>query len=218
MQIKEVKSNKIITSREAILYIKGDCIAKIFNDPITIKSRINIIEVFLNNKVDGFPEILDFVYDKEQIVGYIMKYYLYLKSILNIKNLRQKKEKCIELINIHNNLKNKYNLCYCDFHEKNVYLHHNSVLLLDADSSVPKNKESEIITDRYLCDFILKIIYNTSFFDNEIYYLKNERRIIRDYLYNDIKTIEDLISFIENITKKDIKNTLKKIPYQITKL
>ena len=222
MELSEVKSNKIIKSREAILYIKGDYISKIFHDSITMNSRINIIEVFLNNIVKGFPKILEYVYDKDELVGYMMNYYLNIKSIQSIKNLRQLKEKCIELIYIYINLKNEYNLCYCDFHEKNIYIHHNSILLLDADSSVPKNKETEILTDRYLCDFIIKMIYNTSFFDNELYYLQNEREIIRNHLYTTasgekIETLDNLEEFTQNVTKSDIRKVLQKIPYKITK-
>ena len=78
---------------------------------------------------------------------------------------------------------------------------------------------NENVTDKYLFDYILSTIYNVSFFDYEIYYTSEERKIIRDELYkfkdSIIKRIEDLELFVQSSTKADIKKVLKKVPYNI---
>lgn len=129
-------------------------------------------------------------------------------------------KKCLELIDIYLDLKNNYNLCYYDFHNGNVCINNNSILLLDIDSCVIGKHENEIITDKYLCDYVLKMIYKTVFFDYEIYFSKEERKMIRNALYENIsgekiETIEDLKLFTQTITKADIKKVLKKLPYNI---
>lgn len=91
---------------------------------------------------------------------------------------------------------------------------------MDIDSCAIGKLENEKITDRYLCDYVLSMIYKTIFFDYEIYFSSDERQLIRTTLYKnisgkEIKTIEDLRLFIQTITKSDVKRVLKRLPYKI---
>ena len=207
---KKKTDNNIIISRESKLYINNDIIYKIFKENINIKERIKIIEIFLNNKINNCPEIYDFIYKNSRIIGYSMKYYPQAVKLSQNVNFNHTKEKCLELIDIYLNLKNNYNICYSDFHDDNILINNKSILLLDIDSCIIKNAKNEIITNKYLCDYILSKIYKTLFFDYEIYFSPDECKEIRNYLYKNIngqkiETIEDLKQFIFIITKKTQK-------------
>lgn len=214
-----VPNNRIINSSEGTLYINKNIIYKIFNN-IDIDQRIRVIRKLLANKINYCPEIYDFVYKESTIVGYAMKYYK--NTVAFSQNMRFNfiVKKCIELIDIYLDLKNNYNLCYSDFCNKNVHINNSSILLLDIDSCAIGKLENEKITDRYLCDYVLSMIYKTIFFDYEIYFSSDERQLIRTTLYKnisgkEIKTIEDLRLFIQTITKSDVKRVLKRLPYKI---
>ena len=129
------------------------------------------------------------------------------------------KKKCLELLYLYMQLKNRYDLCYADFHNGNVCINNSSILLLDVDSCLIGKNINENITDKYLLDYILSVIYNVSFFDCEVYYTQEERKAIRDELYknNDdaIKTVKDIEQFVSTVTKSDVKKVLKRIPYNI---
>ena len=215
-----ISNNKIINSRESTLYINKNIIYKIFKENIDINERIKVINKLLTNEINCCPEIYDFVYKDSMIVGYAMKYYK--NAVLLSQNTKFNFiiQKCIELIDVYLDLKNNYNLCYSDFHDGNVFINNSSILLLDIDSCAIGKKENEKITDKYLCDYVLKMVYKTIFFDYEIYFSKEEREIIRKNLYENIKgekieTVEDLRLFTQTITKGDVKKVLKKLPYNI---
>lgn len=216
----DVQNNRIINSRESTLYIDKNIIYKIFNEDIEINQRLKVIKKLLENKTNYSPEIYDFLYKESNVVGYTMKYYKNIVAFSRNMRFSFIIKKCLELINIYLDLKNNYNLCYSDFHNGNVCINNYSILLLDIDSCVIGKHENEKITDKYLCDYVLKMIYKTVFFDYEIYYSKEERKMIRNILYKDIsgkkiETIEDLRLFTQTIRETDIKRVLKKIPYNI---
>ena len=217
---KSIPNNRIINSRESTLYIDKNIIYKIFKEEININQRIKVIKKILVNKTNYFPEIYDFVYKNSIIIGYAMKYYP--NAIEFSQNMRFNfiKKKCLELIDIYLNLKNNYNLCYSDFHKGNVYINSDSILLLDIDSCAVRKDKNENITDKFLCDYVLKMLYKTIFFDYEIYFSQEERKIIRGILYENtsgekIETIEDLRLYTQIVTKGNIKKVLKKLPYSI---
>ena len=129
------------------------------------------------------------------------------------------KKKCLELLYLYMQLKDRYDLCYADFHNGNVCINNSFILLLDVDSCLIGKNINENITDKYLFDYILSVIYNVSFFDCEIYFTQEERKTIRDELYkNDgdiIKIVKDIEQFVSTVTKSDVKKVLKRIPYNI---
>lgn len=216
-----IPNNKIIESRESILYIDKGIIYKIFRDNVDINQRIDIIKLFLDNKINGCPEIYDFVYNNSMIVGYIMKYYSNAIPFSQNMKFNFIKEKCVELIDIYLNMKNNYNLCYSDFHNDNVCINNSSILLFDIDSCAIRKSKNETIADKYLTDYVLSMIYKVIFFDYEIYFLPEEREKIRNILYENngykIETIEELKMFAQTSTKSDIKKVLKRLPYNIRK-
>ena len=116
-------------------------------------------------------------------------------------------------------LKNRYDLCYADFHNGNVCINNSSILLLDVDSCLIGKNINENITDKYLIDYILSVIYNVLFFECEIYFTPEERKAIRDELYkgNDgtIRSVKDLEQFISTVTKSEVKKVLRRIPFNI---
>ena len=217
---KNIPHNKIINSRESTLYIDKNIIYKIYKENIDINKRIKVINKFLENKINCCPEIYDFVYKDSMIIGYAMKYYKNAIMFSQSMKFNFIIKKCLELIDIYLNLKKNYNLCYSDFHDGNIVINNSSILLLDIDSCTFRELNNDIITDKYLCDYVLKMIYKTIFFDYEIYFSSEERKIIRDCLYENIngekiETIEDLKLLTQTITKKDIKKVLKKLPNNI---
>lgn len=214
-KIKQLPNLKLISSRESNCLIYKDIIFKIFINENLTEDRIDIINYFINNKIDNCPIIYDLIYDNDKIVGYSMEYYKKAVSINNINRLKILKEKCLELINVYTNLKKNNNICYIDFNRNNVYINNNQILLLDIDSSLINNNINEEISIKLLIEFIISLIYKTYFFENEVYFSIQERQYIRNILCDNINTINNLITLINDISKKDIKHTLKKIPYKI---
>ncbi len=217
-----IPNNKIINSRESMLYIDNGVIYKIFKDSVDINQRIEAIKVFLDNEIDGCPQIYDFLYKNSMIIGYSMKYYSNAIAFSQNMKFNFITEKCGELIDIYLNMKNNYNLCYSDFHNGNVCINNSSILLFDIDSCAIRKSENKTITDKYLCDYVLSMMYRVIFFDNEIYFLPEEREKIRKVLYEynngqKIETIENLKTFVHTATKHDIKKVLKRVPYNIKK-
>ena len=217
---KSISNNRIINSRESTLYIDKNIIYKIFKENIDINKRIKVIEILLNNDIIGCPKIYDFVYHNLQIVGYTMQYYPNAVPFSQNMKFEFIRKKCLELIKLYLDMKNNYNLCYIDFYNENVFINNSSILLLDIDSCEIKENEKQKIADKYLCDYVLKMIYKTIFFDYEIYFSLEEREKIRKVLYKDIngqriETIKDLEMFVQTTTKSDIKKVLKKLPYSI---
>jgi hypothetical protein len=216
----KTKAN-IIRSSESNCYIIKDVVYKVFKNNINFEDRMNIIKIFLNNHINGCPYIYDFIYNDNQYVGYAMKYYPNTNTISPKLDFNLQKEKCIELINLYIKLKNIYDICYYDFHKDNVRLFKNNILLFDIDSCLLKNPQNIKTSERILNEYILSIIYNTFFFDNEILYMPKERNLIRKNLYttikgNKIETLSDLKYFLLTVSKKDTKKVLKRIPYKIT--
>lgn len=214
-----MKDMKKITSLESTCYIRNDLVYKIFKPNIDISKRIEIIKLFLNNKVEGCPEIYDLIYEDNMVIGYIMKYYSRLKEIKNISNFNFVKQKLLELINLHLFLMEKYNIFYFDYNDHNVFLNKKNILLLDIDSCFTENDKSEFATN-ILIDFILSVIYKINYFDIRIYFLPEERQIIEDIIYTNyngerIKNIYDIKNFINNVSSKDIKMQLKRMPYKL---
>ena len=221
MELKElINANlKSLDSNESNCYFDKDKVYKIFKNNIDIESRIEVIKKILNNNIQGCPQLYEFIYDCDGVVGYSMEYYKKAIPFSSKMRFDFRKKKCLELLYLYIQLKDRYDLCYADFHNKNVYINQSSILLLDIDSCLIGKRINENVTDKYLIDYILSNIYNVSFFDYEIYYTQEERKIIRDELYkfNDstIKKIEDLELFVQSSTKPDIKKVLKKLPYNI---
>ena len=221
MELNEVtnKKFKLLDSRESINYFDNDKVYKIFKNNIDVESRIDAIKIFLNNNIQGCPQLYEFIYKGDRIVGYSMKYYKRLIPFSGKMRFEFVKKKCLELLKIYVNLKDNYNLHYIDFHNRNVYINNSSILLLDIDNSLIGKNINENITDKYLFDYILSVIYNVSFFDNEIYFTQEERKIIKDELYKNnngtIKTTKDLEQFVQTVTRNNVKKVLKKIPYSI---
>ena len=216
---EELGKLKKIESLESNCYLKKDVVYKIFKENIDIEKRIKIIKIFLNNKIDGCPKIEDLIYEDNKVVGYIMKYYPRLKQLKDINNFNFLKQKLLELIKIHLLLENEYNICYFDYSNNNVFLYNKNILLLDIDSCLNKENNSLIARDM-LIDFILSIIYKINYFDIEIYFTMEERHLIEDIIYTNyngdkINNIADIQNFLNNITMKDIKKQLKKIPYKL---
>lgn len=221
MDLKEVinENFKSLDSNESKCYFDKDRVYKIFKNNIDIESRIEVIKKIINNNIQGCPQLHEFIYDCDRVVGYSMEYYKKAIPFSSKMRFDFRKKKCLELLYLYIQLKDKYDLCYADFNNKNVYINQSSILLLDIDSCLTGKSINENETDKYLIDYILSIIYNVSFFDYEIYYTHEERKIIRDELYkfknSTIKKIEDLELFVQSSTKPDIKKVLKKIPYNI---
>ena len=213
---------KKIVSQEATLYIDKSLIHKIFKGEIDIESRIKVIDIFLCHYITGCPEIYDFIYDNSQIVGYTMKYYPRAVPFSQNMKFEYIRKKCLELIELYLDMKKTCNLCYCDFHSKNIYINNSSILLLDVDSCALGKDANENISDKLLCDYVLSMIYKVIFFDYEIYFTPSERQIIRSNLYKDIneksiETISDLEFFTRKVTEKDTKKLLRRIPYNLKK-
>ena len=221
MDLKElINANfKSLDSNDSNCYFDKDRVYKIFKSNIDIESRIEVIKKILDNNIKGCPQLHEFIYDCDKIVGYSMDYYKKAIPFSSKMRFEFRKEKCLELLYLYINLKDKYDLCYFDFHNENVYINQSSILLLDIDSCLIGKTINENETDKNLIDYILSIIYNVSFFDYEIYYTQEERKIIRDELYrfrnSTIKKIEDLELFVQSSTKNDINKVLKKLPYNI---
>ena len=186
---------KQLNSNESKLYINDDIIYKVFNKDIDVSKRVDIIDIFLRHNIVGLPTIYDFIYDNNKIVGYTMKYYDKAKPLSQSMRFKFIKEKCLELIDIYLNIKDNYNICYYDFHNGNVNINNHNILLLDIDSCIEKNSEIEEDSIKLLIEYILEMIYKVYFFKFELYYSKEERKIIRRFLYTnlngkEIKSIE----------------------------
>ena len=221
MKLKEVTNTnlKFLDSSESKCYFDNDRLYKIFKSNIDVEPRIEVIKTFLNNNIQGCPQLYEFIYDCDKVVGYSMEYYKKAISFSGKMRFEFVKKKCLELLYLYMQLKNRYDLCYADFHNGNVCINNSSILLLDVDSCLIGKNINENITDKYLLDYILSVIYNVSFFDCEIYFTQEERKTIRDELYkNDgdiIKIVKDIEQFVSTVTKSDVKKVLKRIPYNI---
>ena len=221
MKLKEVTNTnlKFLDSNESKCYFDKDRFYKIFKSNIDVEPRIEVIKTFLNNNIQGCPQLYEFIYDCDKVVGYSMEYYKKAISFSGKMRFEFVKKKCLELLYLYMQLKNRYDLCYVDFYNGNVCIYNSSILLLDVDSCLIGKNINENITDKYLLDYILSIIYNLSFFDCEVYFTQEERKAIRDELYknNDdtIKTVKDIERFVSTVAKSDVKKVLKRIPYNI---
>ncbi len=221
MKLKEVinANFKFLDSSESKCYFDNDRLYKIFKSNIDVESRIEVIKIFLNNNIQGCPRLHEFIYDCDKVVGYSMEYYKKIIPFSGKMRFEFVKKKCLELLYLYMQLKNRYDLCYADFHNGNVCINNSFILLLDVDSCLIGKNINENITDKYLLDYILSVIYNVSFFDCEIYFTQEERKTIRDELYkNDgdiIKIVKDIEQFVSTVTKSDVKKVLKRIPYNI---
>ena len=222
MELQTIKESntKQLNSNESKLYINNDVIYKVFNKDIDISKKVDIIDIFLKYNITGTPIIYDFIYDNNEIVGYAMKYYKKAKPLSQSMRFKFIKEKCLELIDIYWNIKDNYNICYYDFHNGNININNHNILLLDIDSCIERTPETEKNSIKLLIEYIIEMIYKVYFFKFELYYSKEERQIIRRFLYTnlndkEIKSIEDLKFFISDVSKKDTQKLLKKIPYKI---
>lgn len=221
MKLKEVTNTnlKFLDSNESKCYFDKDRFYKIFKSNIDVEPRIEVIKTFLNNSIQGCPRLYEFIYDCDKVVGYSMEYYKKIIPFSGKMRFEFVKKKCLELLYLYIQLKDRYDLCYADFHNGNVCINNSSILLLDVDSCLIGKNINENITDKYLFDYILSVIYNVSFFDCEIYFTQEERKTIRDELHknNDdtIKTVKDIEQLVSTVTKSDVKKVLKRIPYNI---
>lgn len=226
MNIEDIYNNhklKMIKqySTESNCFHDNNNFYKIYKNNIDVNQRMKTIEIFKENKINGCPVINDYIYGDENIIGYVMKYYKKAKPFYKENKYEFIRQKCLELINIYNNLKSNYNLCYFDFHKQNVFINDNHILLLDVDSSLNYNPRIDLKATHNLIDYIVSMIYKTIFFDYEAYYQSHDRDEIRaallTYDNNYISTLDDVEYFVNNITKKEAKKYLKKIPYSIKK-
>ena len=221
MELNEVTNANLrfLDSNESKCYFDRDRVYKIFKDNIDVESRIDVIKQFLNNNIKGCPQLHEFIYDYERIVGYSMEYYKKAIPFSGKMRFEFIKKKCLELLYLYMQLKDRYDLCYADFHNGNVFINNSSILLLDIDSCLLGKNINENITDKYFIDYILGVVYNVWFFDYEIYFTQEERKVIRDelYKYNDgiIKTVDELETFMQDVRRSDTKKLLKRIPYNI---
>ena len=216
---EELQRLKKLESLESTCYIKKDCVYKIFKPNIDIEERINIINIFLNKKIDGCPEIYDLIYKDNKVIGYIMKYYSKLMQLKDIRNFNFLKQKLLELIKLHLMLENKYSICYFDYSNNNVFHHHKSILLLDVDSCINKTEYNSEIASNILIDFILSIIYKINYFDIKPYFTMEERKLIEDVIYTNyngekINSLANIVEFIKNISLQDIKKQVKRIYFK----
>lgn len=224
MLAREINENtsKFIRSSESTIYFDDDVVYKVFHNWIDIKGRSEIIKMMKDNNPKFVPLIYDYIYDNGNIIGYVMKNYRKALSISRKKDLNLLKDLCSQLIYDYMYLRDNYGLCYFDYHEKNVLVNDNSILLLDIDSCLPDKAQNRKISSSYLCDYILSLIYNTSFFDWEIYYRPEERLLIRNILYQNldgskILSLSDLLILLENIRKKDVRMVLRKVNCKMKK-
>ena len=220
LQTINESNTKKLNSNESKLYINNDVIYKVFNKDIDVSKRVDIIDIFLRYNITGTPIIYDFIYDNNEIVGYAMKYYEKAKPLSQSMRFKFIKEKCLELIDIYWNIKDNYNICYYDFHNGNININNHNILLLDIDSCIERTPETEENSIKLLIEYIIEMIYKVFFFKFEPYYSKEERQIIRRFLYTnlndkEIKSIEDLKFFVSGVSKKDTQKLLRKIPYKI---
>ena len=218
-EIKKLPNLKIINSTESICYVNDNTIYKIFKGDENIEEKIEIINTLISSNIDGLPKIYDYIYDNNKVVGYSMKYYKNIKSFSDVKNFKLIKQKCIELIEIYKKIKDEHNLCYYDFHKDNIYIYNGKILLLDIDSCLKNTHEIEKLSLQQLKEFIISLLYKTYYFEYETYFTYPEQTYIRNILLQNIDkdnlTEYDLKTYINQITKKDTKRTLKKIPYKI---
>lgn len=221
MELNEVTNANLrfLDSNESKCYFDRNRVYKVFKDNIDVESRIDVIKQFLNNNIQGCPQLHEFIYDYERIVGYSMEYYKGAIPFSGKMRFEFVKKKCLELLYLYMQLKDRYDLCYVDFHNGNVCINNSSILLLDVDSCLLGKNINESITDKYLLDYILSVIYNVMFFECEIYFTQEERKTIRDELYkgNDgtIRSVKDLEQFISTVTKSEVKKVLRRIPFNI---
>lgn len=221
MELNEVTNANLrfLDSNESKCYFDRNRVYKIFKDNIDVESRIDVIKQFLNNNIQGCPQLHEFIYDYERIVGYSMEYYKRAIPFSGKMRFKFVKKKCLELLYLYMQLKDRYDLCYVDFHNGNVCINNSSILLLDVDSCLLGKNINESITDKYLLDYILSVIYNVMFFECEIYFTQEERKAIRDELYKGnggtIRSVKDLEQFISTVTKSEVKKVLRRIPFNI---
>ena len=221
MELNEITNANLrfLDSNESKCYFDRNRVYKVFKDNIDVESRIDVIKQFLNNNIQGCPQLHEFIYDYERIVGYSMEYYKGAIPFSGKMRFEFVKKKCLELLYLYMQLKDRYDLCYADFHSGNVCINNSSILLLDVDSCLLGKNINESITDKYLLDYILSVIYNVMFFECEIYFTPEERKAIRDELYkgNDgtIRSVKDLEQFISTVTKSEVRKVLRRIPFNI---
>lgn len=207
-------------STESSLYLVYDRLYKILNSNI-IENREEIINRFINNNINGCSKIYDALYDNNKFYGYSMQYYEDY-SILDKKmgklNYEQKKQICQELIRIYTEIKDKLGILYYDFHEFNVLIKNEKIVLIDLDSCLENNRNNIILCEGYLSEFILTILFdiNPSFIN-----LLGEKGKVGiytklfedlDFTYGSITNINELSEYIATISKKEIKQKKLELP------
>jgi len=217
-EIKKYKYLEEISCKDIVeFYLNKNEIFKVIYS-IDYEEKIKTISKF-NQSIKNCIIVNKININQEKKYGYYSMKYLYdyktLSKVLGKLSLKKKKIYCYKLIEAYLEIR-KLNLVYYDFHEKNILVKNNDLLLIDLDSCLKLNKENEKLSLKYLTELIIVILYDFKMnFGIFSYLLKDEREKILHILYgemyeNDI-TLGLLCDYIENISKKEIKQKQKQI-------
>lgn len=196
---KNVKFQKSIETKQAILYFYDDKVFKKIN--FNPHNSIDIVNYHLIEEQEKTLKELDKISEKEfilpqaliykneiktyNLLGYDMEYlkkYIELAEFLSKNKLsfKEKIELCELLSNIFINLE-KYKICYWDIHASNIMIKERNIKVIDTDSATSKEVVGEFLyrvdlscAYSNLASLLLSILYEI---DEEIllYKIKNKR-------------------------------------------
>lgn len=221
--IKEIKKGIRIsktTATEANLYLYNNTLYKIFNSEIMdLGTREDILNTLYNHPIEGCARIESLLYGSS-LLGYGMEYYDNFITLNKTKKipLELRKEYSHKLIDIYRKL-SEAGYIYYDFHKQNILVNEEDLKLIDIDSCLYNSHENNALGMRYLNEIVLSILFDTNFFEYQVYYTKCERKCFCDILYSGLSyeycengSLDELDDYIDSLEEKDIKMITKKLP------
>ncbi len=220
--LDDIRKGKKLSKKYSLnsdLFIYNGVLYKIFNESRELENKEKVLNTLYKVPVDGCSNIYSLIYDKE-LRGYGMEYYKSYKTLRSIKKIPfdLKKIYCHKLIEIYNKLK-ELGYIYYDFHKDNVLVKTYDLKLIDIDSCLNNTRENNMLGMKYLNEMILSILFDTNYFEYQIYYTGYERKVFVDTLYSGLSyehcengSLDELDYYIEGLLEKDIKKVKKKLP------
>ena len=215
-EIKTGKRIKVLATEADLILYKGK-LYKLFNSTNNLKLKISILDELYDRPIDNCTKINEILYD-DTLLGYSMPYYKdYTEAGRINAPLKLKKIYTRKLIDIYRELKQRGFVFY-DFHDGNVLVKRDELVLVDIDSCIELSNENDILGTRYLNELILSNVFGCNLSICKAYYGKQKYEQINECLYSDLSytykekgSLDELDDYIQSINKTDVKNMQKKI-------
>ena len=219
--IEEIKKGKRLSNGITIvpnLYLYNGKLYKLFKNESDLNLRTDILDSLYDKTIHDCARISSVLYD-DKLEGYGMEYYKDYKELAKLKRIPTELKKIYiqKMIEVYKELI-KRGFVFWDFHGHNVLVKSDEIRLIDVDSCLKLSKESDILGTRYLNELVLKLLFDSDFFDYQVYYGKEKTKQVTDLFYSDLSyessekgSLEELDEYAQSITESEIRNKKKQI-------